>query len=40
MAGAALKDVRRNVIISSKSVARTKAELLVDLDKSLSELGT
>jgi uncharacterized protein len=40
MVGAALKDVRKNVLISSKSVARTKAELLADLDKSLSELGT
>jgi aryl-alcohol dehydrogenase-like predicted oxidoreductase len=40
MVGAALKDVRQKVIISSKSVARTKAELLADLDKSLSELGT
>src|SRR5512142_660992 len=40
MVGAALKDVRKNVILSSKSIARTKAELLADLDKSLSELGT
>jgi hypothetical protein len=40
MVGAALKDVRQNVIISSKSVSRTRAELLADLDKSLSELGT
>jgi aryl-alcohol dehydrogenase-like predicted oxidoreductase len=40
MVGAALKGVRQNVILSSKSVAKTKAELLADLDKSLSELGT
>ena len=40
MVGAALKDVRQKVIISSKSVARTRAELLADLDTSLKELGT
>jgi aryl-alcohol dehydrogenase-like predicted oxidoreductase len=40
MVGAALKGVRQNVILSSKSVAKTKGELLADLDKSLSELGT
>ncbi len=40
MVGAALKDVRLKVIISSKSTARTKAELLADLDTSLRELGT
>jgi aryl-alcohol dehydrogenase-like predicted oxidoreductase len=40
MVGAALKDVRDKVIISSKSTARTRAELVADLDRSLSELGT
>ncbi len=40
MVGAALKDVRQKVIISSKSTAKTKAELLADLDTSLRELGT
>jgi len=40
MVGAALKDVRRSVVLSSKSTSRTKAELLADLDRSLSELGT
>jgi len=40
MVGAALKDVRKKVILSSKSTARTRAGLLADLDKSLSELGT
>jgi predicted aldo/keto reductase-like oxidoreductase len=40
MVGAALKKVRPKVIISSKSPARTKAEVLADLDTSLRELGT
>ena len=40
MVGAALKDVRQKVIISSKSVAKTRAGLLADLDTSLRELGT
>jgi hypothetical protein len=40
MVGAALKDVRRKVIITSKSTARTRAEALADLDTSLRELGT
>jgi len=40
MVGAALKKVRPKVIISSKSPARTKQELLADLDTSLRELGT
>jgi len=40
MVGAALKGVRQKVILSSKSPARTKAELLSDLDTSLRELGT
>ena len=40
MVGAALKDVRHKVIISSKSTARTRDALLADLDTSLRELGT
>jgi predicted aldo/keto reductase-like oxidoreductase len=40
MVGAALKDVRKKVIIASKSGAQTKAQLLADLDTSLRELGT
>jgi predicted aldo/keto reductase-like oxidoreductase len=40
MVGAALKDVRKKVIISSKSGAQTKTQLLADLDTSLRELGT
>jgi aryl-alcohol dehydrogenase-like predicted oxidoreductase len=40
MVGAALKKVRQKVILSSKSVATSRAELLADLDKSLQELGT
>ena len=40
MVGAALKDVRKKVIISSKSGAQTRAQLLSDLDTSLRELGT
>ncbi len=40
MVGAALKDVRQKVIITSKSTARTRAEALADLDTSLRELGT
>ncbi len=40
MVGAALKKVRAKVIISSKSPARTKPEVLADLDTSLRELGT
>jgi aryl-alcohol dehydrogenase-like predicted oxidoreductase len=40
MVGAALKKVRQRVIISSKSPARTKAEVLADLDTSLRELGS
>ncbi len=40
MVGAALKKVRQRVIISSKSAARTKQEVLADLDTSLRELGT
>jgi uncharacterized protein len=40
MVGVALKRVRQKVIISSKSAAKTKEELLADLDVSLRELGT
>jgi uncharacterized protein len=40
MVGVALKDVRRKVVLSSKSAARTGAEALAELDTSLRELGT
>jgi hypothetical protein len=40
MVGAALKKVRPKVIISSKSAAKTKPEVLAELDTSLRELGT
>jgi predicted aldo/keto reductase-like oxidoreductase len=40
MVGAALGDIRPKVILSSKSVARTRAEALADLDTTLRELGT
>jgi hypothetical protein len=40
MVGAALKKARSKVIISSKSPAKTKQEVLADLDTSLRELGT
>jgi aryl-alcohol dehydrogenase-like predicted oxidoreductase len=40
MVGAALKDLRKKVIISSKSTAANKAQLLADLETSLRELGT
>ncbi len=40
MVGAALKDVRKKGIISSKSGGQTRAQLLADLDTSLRELGT
>ena len=40
MVGGALKSVRQKVVISSKSGAQTKAQLLQDLDTSLRELGT
>jgi predicted aldo/keto reductase-like oxidoreductase len=40
MVGAALKKVRPKVIISSKSPAPTKQQVLADLDTSLRELGT
>jgi predicted aldo/keto reductase-like oxidoreductase len=40
MVGAALKAKRKQVIISSKSSAKTGAEALKELDTSLKELGT
>jgi len=40
MVGAALKKVRPNVMISSKSQGRTKEALLKDLETSLQALGT
>jgi len=40
MVGAALKGKRHQVIISSKSVGKTREEVLSDLDTSLRELGT
>jgi len=40
MVGAALKTVRKKVILSSKSGSKTKQEVLADLDTSLRELGT
>jgi hypothetical protein len=40
MVGATLKSRRKNVYLSSKSVARTKPELLADLETSLRELQT
>jgi len=40
MVGAALKKKRKDLVLSSKSGARTKDSLLSDLDTSLRELGT
>ncbi len=40
MVGAALKSRRQQVIISSKSPAKSRAQALADLDTSLKELGT
>jgi len=40
MVGAALKDKRKNVVLSSKTGARTKQEALDHLSTSLKELGT
>lgn len=40
MVGAALKSRRKQVVISSKSPAKTKELALADLDTSLKELGT
>src|SRR6476620_12332066 len=40
MVGAALKSKRRNVVLSTKTQARTKEEALLHIDTSLKELGT
>jgi len=40
MVGAALKRKRKDLVLSSKSDGRSKAELFSDLDTSLRELGT
>jgi hypothetical protein len=40
MVGAALKNKRKDLVLSSKSGARTKDAVLSDLDTSLHELGT
>src|SRR5512136_2800595 len=40
MVGAALKSKRNSVIISTKTMARTKEEALQHIDTSLKELGT
>ncbi|MEO8657742.1 MAG: aldo/keto reductase [Bryobacteraceae bacterium] len=40
MVGAALKNYRKNLVLSSKSHASTKQQALDDLDTSLTELGT
>jgi uncharacterized protein len=40
MVGAALKGRRKDVILSSKSGGKTRADVLADLDTSLRELGT
>jgi aryl-alcohol dehydrogenase-like predicted oxidoreductase len=40
MVGAALKSKRKDLVISTKSGARTKAEALAELETSLKEIGT
>lgn len=40
MVGAALKGKRKNIILASKSLARTKTGVLQELDTSLKEIGT
>ncbi len=40
MVGAALKGRRETVIVSSKTLGRTKADVLADLDTSLKQIGT
>ncbi|MGQ9632679.1 MAG: aldo/keto reductase [Bryobacteraceae bacterium] len=40
MVGAALKQARSRITLSSKSVGKTKAEAMQDLETSLKELGT
>ena len=40
MVGAALKNRRKNIVLSSKTGAHTRADALANLDTSLKELGT
>jgi uncharacterized protein len=40
MVGAALKSKRKNLVLSTKTQARTKADALAHIDTSLKELGT
>ncbi len=40
MVGAALKNKRKDIVLSTKTQARTKAEALAHIDTSLKELGT
>lgn len=40
MVGAALKNKRKQIVLSTKTQARTKAEALAHIDTSLKELGT
>jgi len=40
MLGSALKGKRKQVVLSSKSIGKTRQEVLADLDTSLRELGT
>src|SRR4051794_29008558 len=40
MVGAALKKRRKDIVLSTKTAARTKAEALAHIDTSLKELGT
>src|SRR5690242_5423617 len=40
MVGAALKSKRKNIVLSTKTQARTKDEALLHIDTSLKELGT
>jgi uncharacterized protein len=40
MVGGAIKGKRKQLVISSKSIGKTRQELLADLDTSLRELGT
>ena len=40
MLGGAIKGKRKQLVISSKTIAKTGKEALADLDTSLKELGT
>ncbi|HMC62671.1 MAG TPA: aldo/keto reductase [Candidatus Solibacter sp.] len=40
MVGAALKNKRKDIVLSTKTAAKTKAEALAHIDTSLKELGT